>query len=433
MPESNSIKTFEDLIIRVAREAGIAYYGAAGSSQAMIPIDYHDLQLCKEIVNDAFLEFMADAPVSGWRWRRRKLSLSITGTRTTGTADSAGTTTIVDLTLADIYDTDDEIVGYYCYITGGTGEGSWAQITGYTALTGTVTVADWLNEYGLAGGTDPDTDSTFAITPVETVGGDIARYPLPEYFYGEPTSPIHYASDTSHSAFIEWCDESFIRARRAVSVRTGHPMYAAIRALEPIDSSISSAPKRRKELILDPQPSQDDTIEFLYLLLFDKMDLESGLADSGSNTTLVDGERAEGDDYFLGWKITIIGGTGIGSNAVVTGYTGSSGTFTVADWLTAAGAAGGTNPAANSVYKVEPVYNLHPAGANFDIAIESACMAKAEMKIEEIAAGYVDKYLKKDLVKAYEIDARMAPRKLGSMNRGRRIIRERIWNDVTYS
>ena len=431
MAEPDSVKTFEDLILRVARETGIAYYGAAGSSQAMIPVDYPDLQRCKEIVNDAFLEFMADAPVSGWRWRRRKLSLSITGTRTTGTADSASSTTIVDSDLSDIYDTDDEIVGYYCYITGGTGEGSWAIITGYTALTGTVTVVDWLSEYGLADGTDPDTDSTFAITPVETVGGDIARYPLPENFYGEIVGPIRYASDTSHSAFIEWADESFIRARRAVSVRSGHPAYAAIRALEPIDENIGYAPKRRKELILDPKPSQSDIIEFPYLLLFNKMDLESGIADSGSDTTLVDGERTEGNEYFTGWKISIIDGTGLGSNAIVTSYTGASGTFNVADWLTVAGAAGGTNPDADSVYKVEPIHNLHPAGANFDVVIESACMAKAEMKIEEIAAGYIDKYLKKDLPKAYEIDARMAPRKLRSMNY--RVNRERVWKDVTYT
>lgn len=503
MSEPTSIMTFEDLLIRVAREAGIAYYGPANSVQAMIPIDYGDLHLCKEIVNDGIREFIADAPVSGWRWRRRILSLSITGTRTTGVADSASTTTIVDLDLADVYDTDDEIVGYYCYITDGTGQNSWAIITGYTALTGTVTVSDWLDENGLAGGIDPVTDSTFAITSVETVGGDIARYPLPENFYGEVTGPIHYASDTSHSISIEWVDESFIRARRASSVQTSHPQFAAIRALEPLDGTISLAPKRRKELILDPQPSQDDVIEFPYLLLFDKMDMESGVGNSGSDTTLTDSDRTEGPDYFNGWKITVIAGTGRGSNAIVTDYDNRNGIITgwtdngdntytaacvghnmsandictidgassdfnethtltsinandftitlaatgytvtaitgtwkqrqieVADWLTVAGAGGGTNPSTDSVYKVEPLYNLHPAGANFDQVIKAVCLAHAEMVIEEIAAGFIDKYLKKDLSKAYEIDARMAPRKLQSMYRG--VVRERVWKDVTYN
>ena len=432
MAEPTSAYSFEYLITKVAKEAGLAYYGAAGNEKAMPPIDVHDLELCKDIVNDGIKSFIADAPRTGWRWRDRIMAMSIDGTRITGTADSASATTIVDATLAATYTAVTDLVGYYCYITGGTGIGSWAVITAYdpTGTPGECTVADWLDEYGNAGGTDPAADSTFAITVVETVGGDVSRYPLPEDFNGEASGQIHYASSSAHSTRINWVGESYIRQLRSVNVTTTYPNKAAIRPLEPRTSAMD--PKRRYELILDPQPVSADVLEFPYKLTFNKLDIEVGLGDSGSNTTLVDGERTEGDDYFNGWRIEIISGTGKGSWALVTGYTGASGTFTVADWLTAAGAGGGTNPGLNSVYTVRPLNNLHPAGYKFDLAILSSCLAQAEIEVDDIASGYVNKYMKKDLPKAYEADARSAPRNLGTMNRGR-AIRERTWNNVTYS
>lgn len=73
----------------------------------------------------------------------------------------------------------------------------------------------------------------------------------------------------------------------------------------------------------------------------------------------------------------------------------------------------------------------HPAGIQFDEAILAACLAKAEMEFEDLKLGYMDKFLSMDLPKAYEIDARSAPRKLGVMLPGtRKTGYERIWNTV---
>lgn len=432
MAEPTSVLTYTQIITKIAKELGIAYYGPNGDSKAMPPIDVHDLEQCKEIASDGIRQFIADAPLTGWRWRDRIITVTTTGTQITGTADSASTTTLVDAMLAETYDSDDELNGYYCYITGGTGEGSWAVITDYdaTGTPGKITVNDWLDEFGNAGGTDPDTGSTFTITPVETVGGDIARYPLAENLSIEITGNIEYAENTAHSISIQWCNESFIRSRRSVSVNTGYPRYAALRPLEPRSNAID--PKRRWELILDPQPSSSETLEFSCKIIFNNLDLEAGVADSASSTTLVDGSREEGDDYFNGWKITILGGTGKDSYAIVTDYTGSSGTFTVADWLTAAGGAGGTDPDEDSVYIVEPANNLHPAGSKFDQAILSACLMEAELQNEDVNKNYIDKYITKDLPQAYMADTRSAPRKLGSMDvRKRNKVRGRTWFDVT--
>jgi hypothetical protein len=433
MAEPTSALTFEDLILLVAREAGIAYYGASGNEPAMIPVDEHDLDLCVKIVNDAINMFISDAPPKGWRWMRRIMSVTLTATRITGTADSASATTIVDATLADDYDTDDDLNGYWCYILTGTGAGSYAQITDYdaTVAPGTVTVADWLDEQGNPGGTDPGVGSTFAITPVETVGGDIARYPLEENFGGTVDGQIKYASDSAHSAQIEWCDESTIRALRAVAVQTGYPSLAAIRPIEP--KSGGYGPTRRWELIVDPQPVAADILEFPYTLFFDKLRLVGGVSSGGGVTTLIDSTFAKyyPDDYFIGWKCYIFSGTAKNARAIVTDFTGNTFTITVANWLgidDSADAGEDPTDSTNSAYYLVPRANLHPAGYRFDEAIKSACLAQAEMQIEDVSAGYAAKYQQKDLPNAWKIDIRSAPRKLYPKGN---IIQERTWTDIT--
>jgi hypothetical protein len=435
MAEPTSVYSFSDLVAAVAKEMGVAYYGG-GSGRAMLPADDdYNLQLCKDLVNDAIKMFISDAPRNGWRWMRRIMKVDISNVRATGTADAADSTSITDLTLVDTYDSDDDLNNYWCYILTGTGQYSYAKITDYNGTTGKCTVADWLDQYGNAGGTDPAAASTFAITQYETVGGDIARYPLAENFGGEVNGKITYTKDSAHSAFISWVDEAQVRLSKVVNEISGYPRRAAYRPLEPAGSTLAdTSATRRFELILDPKPSAADTLEFPYTLYFDKLDLEAGVGDSGSDTTLVDAARTEGDDYFNGWICRIIYGTGKGSYAIVTDYTGNSGTFTVADWLTSAGVAGGTNPGANSVYSVEPLNNRHPAGFRFDEAIMAACKYKVEEEDEEVAAagkGFTDKYLKKALIKAYDIDARSHPRKLGSMNKGVDLVHERTWSDIT--
>ena len=506
-----STRTFEGLILRVAELAKIAYYGSAGNERAMIPINAHDLDLCKRAVNDAISMFISDSPPNGWRWMRRTASVTLTGTRITGTVDSGSATTVVDATLSTAsgtaddasattlvdailsatYDSDDDLNGYYCYILTGTGAGSYAVITDYTASTGTITVADWLTAGGLPGGTDPvatdtfgisaskilvgyycyitagtgkgsyalitafdssdgtltvadwldsngnadgtdpTTGSTFAITPVETVGGDRARYPLPENVYGEYLGGIEYEKESNHATPIVWRDERTLRRNRAVDVCSNHPLFAAIRPLEPVSNALAS--KRRFELFLDPQPNAADVVEFPYILHFDELRLEAGTATGGAATTLTDTSLNDlyPDDYFNGWAIKIISGTGKFSNGLVTDYAGSTGVFTVADWLDISGGTGGTDPATSSIYIVQPVNNYHPAGPLFDQVILTACKAKAEQEWDDIAGNFMTEYFQKDLLAARMADLRNVPKQIGSMNKGT-VRRVRFRENVTY-
>ncbi len=434
MSEPTSAYSMRDILTRVAVELGSAYYGSAGDEKAMPPVDdVHNLDLCIRIVNDGIKKFIGDAPAKGWRWMRRVMAITFASTRVTGTVDSSSAITVVDATLSTTYDTNDDLNNWYVYILTGTGKGSYAKITDYVAVTGTCTVAEWLDENGNAGGITPAAGDTFAITNVETINGDIARYPLPENFGGEVDGPIRYGKNTSHGGRLEWIDESYVRARRAITVSSGYPRYAAIRNFEPVNNSLSS--KRRFELIVDPEPSAADIVEFPYTLFFDKLQFEGGSASAAGTISLTDSTFANiwPDDYFNGWIVSIISGTGKGSYAKVTDYAGSTCVFTVADWLDISGGAGGVDPDATSIYTVEPANNLHPAGFRFDRAILKACLAEMEQSSEEmVSIRHQEEYYKITLPAAYKLDVRSAPRSLGNLLQHEHI-HERYQNDVVYS
>lgn len=326
--------TFSDLVKRVAELSGCGYYTDGGQGVVEVPIDAHDLDKCKRVVNDAMRTFIADSPAKGWRWMRRLANITLDPT-------GAGTNNI---------------------------------------------------------STDP------------------ARYFLPAFFGGTVDGPISYAASTAVGAHIDWVDEAYIRARRVPNINTGYPLFAAILPYEPTTGVLSAT--RRWELIVDPSPVAAHVVVFPYTLHFDDMQLVTGGASSGSTTTLVDSGRTEAADYFNGWVLRIIDGTGKGQTMTVTDF--GAGTFTFA---TAAVA-----PDATSVYAVEPAANYHPAGHQFDGAVLDAVRAETEKQFENVLGNYVEYYRQVALPNAQRLDARSAPRKLGPG----KIIQERTWTDVQY-
>ncbi len=418
--EPSNARTMSDLMLRVAEKLGIAEYRSTG--QLHIPVNQYNFNLCKRYIINGISMFMADSPVKGWRWMRRIMSVTFT-TRVTGTADTADATSITDLTLADTYDTDDDLNGWYIYVTAGTGIGSYAPIDDYTALTGKCDVLDWLDANGDAGGIDPIAGSEFAITSIATDNGDTSRYTLPADFGGTVDGKIKYAANSNRGTAIEWCDESTIRARRAVTVNSGTPLLAAIRPYEPTSEALSAT--RRWEMIVDPMPYAADVVEFPYTLYFDGFQMESGIATAGNDTTLTDDKRTEAVNYFVDWTITIVDGVNVGKTRTVTGYT-AAGQFTFATMT--------VNNTITSQYIVEPPGNLHPAGHQFDDSIEAACLARTEMESqdEHFDTFWTDYYHKKAIPNAFKVDMRSAPRTLGPMLNGPALPRGRDFNDVVY-
>jgi hypothetical protein len=418
MAEPSSAKTFYDLILAVAKQLHIADYRSNGTT--IVPTDQFSFELCKDVVNDGVEMFIADAPRKGWRWMRRLVTLALAVTYT-GTASSGSSTTLVDSGIADSY-ADDFFNGYDIYIEAGTGVGESATITDYTGASGTFTFA------ALSGGSTPDSTSEYSIAKsTSAINGDGSRYTLPANFGGTADGKIDFVKGSNLGHGIEWCDESFLRSRRAGTVNTGHPMFAAILPYQPTSETLAAT--RLWEIMFDPRPSSIKTISFPYTLHFDKMRMEMGTATGGSATTLVDSERWEVDDFFNDWIITVRSGTGRGETATVTDYTGSSGTFA----FTAL--SGGSTPDTTTVYTVEPASNLHPAGHQFDDTIVSACKAKAEMdeQDEHMDTAWTEMYHKKALPNAYRLDGRSVPRKLGSMNRDVTRHRTRLGDSANFS
>lgn len=416
MAEPTSALTFADLILRVAKAAEVAYYGATGQEPAMIPIDPEPLDRCKIVVNDAIRSFVAAAPAHGWRWRNREMRVNLVRAYE-GTATAGAATSLTDSSIAGDY-ANDYFNTYVLRITAGTGIGEYATVTDYVGATGQFLFA------ALSGGSTPDTTSEYRICrSTQVIDSDPSRYLLTQDFQGEIAGDITFEAE-SNACGIEWTSETDIRRNREIDITTGDAPFVA--AIEP------NAAKRRWELIVDPWPTNEHTVVFPYKAGFDSLDLIASTATGGGATSLTDTALVGlyPNDYFNGQVIRIISGTGRTSYAVVTDYVGTTGVFTVADWLFADGTAGGTDPAASSVYVVEPADNTHPCGMQFDPAIVSACLAKAEEEFADVKHGYLEKYMNIDLPQAHAIDGRSAPRKLG---KGRSGLMKREGDAVFYT
>lgn len=428
MSEPTSALSFEDLVVRVAELLGVADWDATDGTP-IVPIsdntNRYDLSLCVRIVNNAIRMFIADAPPKGWRWMKRIHSLAMaityTGTATAGTAAS-----LTDSGLASTY-ADDFFNGYSIYIKSGTGVGESATITDYTGLTG---VFDFT---ALSGGSTPDTTSVYTIAKSTlAIDGDGARYLLPEDFGGTVDGKITYTADSNHGTRINWVDEARIRDFRATTIQSGYPVWAATLPYSPTSPTIVA--NRRWEIMFEPRPASIQTIKFPYTMHFNKLQLRGGTATNGAAAAISDSSLANlyPDDLYIGWRVTVLSGTGKGATAIVTSFVGADGEFFVDDWLYSDGTAAAANPASGSLYIAQPAANIHPAGFRFDNTIEAACKARAQMEVDDAGDNWIQEYRQVALPEAWRLDGRSAPRRLGPLyNPTHRGHRHEYFDDVT--
>jgi hypothetical protein len=418
--------TMDSLLLKVAEKLGVAFVRTDGTS--CLPDDDFNLGKCIERVNQGIGMFIDNAPVEGWRWTRRLATVALAPAYT-GTATAGAATYLTDGGIAGDY-ADDFFNTFTIKITAGTGEGETAAVTDYDGTLGKFTFA------ALSGGSTPDTTSEYRICrSADVIDADPARYLLPLDFGGQYTGKIRYAANSGHSTCITLVDESEIRARRATVVNTGYPMFAAIRPYQPTTTVMGTL--RRWEIVFDPQPSAADSVEFPYIVTFDGVQMMRGTADSASATNIVDATLTTlypKDDILNGWVCEIVDGTGRGSYAVATDYTGATGTITVADWLSPSGAAAGTDPGTSSKFILKPIHPYyHPAGFAYDNVIEVACLAACEIFGVDTVHDehYSTMFYTQKIKEAWRINARMVPKNLGKWTDGPSRIRERTWSDIT--
>jgi hypothetical protein len=247
--EPNSALTFGDLILTVAERLGVAYYGVNGDEVAQVPTDAFTLDKCKRYVYDGIRMLMADAPPEGWRWQRPLASVVLWGDIA---VDAAVTVTGVHaLGLTTLTATAATFVPSM--------EGSTVTITGvgdfviasYTSATVVVLTGD---------------ATCAGVTFSMTTDG---RYALPQTFGGEVAGDITYAAGTDVGVPLNWCSELEIRRLRENDEGvTSNPYYAAVRR--------NQTNSRRWDLLVYPLPGGDYTVEFPYVVYFDKI---TGLTD----------------------------------------------------------------------------------------------------------------------------------------------------------
>jgi len=251
MAEPTSVLTFTDLILKVAKKLGVAYFGANSDEVAQIPVDAHDLAECKALVNDAIRMFIHDGPQpNGWRWLRPVASLSLWPSVSLNAANpiltavfASGVTTLVSTSAAFFPSMEYKSI---VITTVGT-----FTITEYVSTTSIKVSGDASAAHG--------TNKTFSVTAD-------GNYTLPQLFGGQHLGQIIYAASTNRGMYLDWCDESAIRAwRQDLSSDSGTPWKAAIRIKD------TGSPRKRWELMTYPIPSELLVVEFPYQIHFDSL------------------------------------------------------------------------------------------------------------------------------------------------------------------
>lgn len=247
MAEPTGALDFEDLIVEVAYYLSIADYDSGGNPA--VPINNHDIELCKRIVNKAIRVFINDAPPQGWRWTQPVGSVVLwpdvvvgAATVSGGSYDSALNRTLLTATTASFYETMElhDIV---------------------ITVSGTFNIEQYVSPTTIyvTGNASGVTTRTFAIS-------SNGNFTLPRTFGGEYTGKITYAAGTNRGIQPRWADESAIRTRREdTTASAGTPYEFAVRVM------YASSGRRRWELMTWTKPSVLLTVEFPYILYFDKL------------------------------------------------------------------------------------------------------------------------------------------------------------------
>lgn len=246
MSEPTSALTFDDLILEVAIQLGVAYYGATGATEAVIPIDVHDLAECKRHVNNGIRRLIHDAPVRGWRALRPLLTVNLwpdvdADDDVTATGVYSAETELTTITASEaMFYSSMELKTITVTDVGD------LTIAGYTSTT-VITVA---GDHGWVG------NKTFSIE----ANGD---YTLPDTFGGVYLGPISLAADTNSTGTITWTSPGSIRKYREVTTaNVGDPAFAAVER---------SATDRRWQLLVHPEPGTLRQVQFYYEVHFDKL------------------------------------------------------------------------------------------------------------------------------------------------------------------
>lgn len=299
--EPSSVLSFNELILEVAYKIGVAYYGSDGQGELQIPVDAHDLDLCKRIVNKAIRMFINDGPgPNGWKWLNPVAQMDIWPIIS---ADTSGSTTFITSTSYDstmnlttiqlnyggtVSSTNTSTAGWFpsmelrnIYLGGNPPPFTpgWQlpannQFLQSTSTIGTLyTIVNYLDATHLqVFGTIPS--STFTSTGSKSTCWSMISqgdYTMPADFAGQYTGAITYVQNTNRGMILSWTDEASIRGRRQnYNFESGTPYECAVRLMPtpsivgttPAQSNLTYYPQRRRWELMTWRISS----EFLHVL-----------------------------------------------------------------------------------------------------------------------------------------------------------------------
>lgn len=310
--EPTSALNFGDLITEVAYKIGVAYYGSDGTGPPEVPIDGHDLAVCKRIVNKGVRKFINDGNgiggkvrASGWRWTNPVAQIDL-WPQIAYDANSPPTTYVtMAFQASGIY------VG--CTILTLVTPGQPPTVPSNTYVPRFLQSMEmrqiWMN------GNPPSTTPGWFLPPSQqgspligtaytvlfylsptqlVVDGNTTThgyptncpfsfactgdYTMPANFGGQYTGGITYVANTNRGMTLTWGTELGIRARRQnYNIESGTPYEAAVRLVPtssyaPLTNTAGlMLPRRRWELMTWRISSEFLSVLFSYTLAFNDM------------------------------------------------------------------------------------------------------------------------------------------------------------------
>lgn len=368
--EPTSVLAFQDLIIEVAYKIGCAYYGSDGTGAPQVPVDTHDLAVCKNIVNKGIRMFLNDGPPpNGWKFLRPNAMIDIwpmiaaDGTGSTNYVTSTAYDSTLNLTTLTLHlgstisSTATSTALWYpsmelknIYLNGNPPPGTpgWQLPVNGLASTSTIgtpfTVVNYLTASTVQIYGQP-ASSTFTSTGVKSTSWSMVAdgdYTMPADFAGQYVGPITYAQNTNRGMVLHWTDPGSIRARRQnFNFESGTPYECAVDLMPtysigntiPGGAPLAFAPQRRRWVLMTWRIAS----EFLHVQF----------------------------PYRLGFQSLV------------------------------------------------NLTDTPPSPFAFDESLKAACLAQAEFDVENVKGVAWDYYKTDALRQAYQLDAMAAPKRLG--------------------
>lgn len=291
--EPTSALTFNDLIIEVAYKIGCAYYGADGTGEPQLPVDTHDLIVCKRIVNKAVRMFINDGPSpNGWSWLKPIAQMDLWGQINAGPGSTnyltstayVSSSNLTTLTLhttgiinssTNVFWPSMELKTIYL------GGNPPSNVPGFQNVSSTnttgvpFTVVNYLTSSTVQIFGQP-ASSTFASTGTPSTSWSMIAdgdYTLPADFSGQYAGEISYVANTNRGTVLHWTAEANIRQRRQnYNFESGTPYQCAVRLMPTPSLPVDYAPQRRRwQLMAWRVPNENLHILFPYVLGFQSL------------------------------------------------------------------------------------------------------------------------------------------------------------------